>query len=170
MTAMNVVLDAARCAVRTSGLLMHRRLHLRSTRIGDSFRLPDGRRFQVFRESSCDAEAPGPPVTLAVWFRLWAVPPGARVRRLLFERGSIVNTLLFAGFEGYLVKLWMVAPETSDFAGLYSWAGAESADRYGRYITAVLRPLSTRGSVGFQVLPDVDLESYLAGAAGERRR
>jgi hypothetical protein len=101
-------------------------------------------------------------VTLAVWFRLRAVPPGAWFRRWLFERESILNTLLYAGVEGYRVKLWMVDPRSSDYAGLYQWAGAASAARYARYITSVLRPLSVPGSVGFQVVPDVSLAAYLA--------
>jgi hypothetical protein len=73
-----------------------------------------------------------------------------------------VNTLLFAGFEGYLLKLWMVDPATSDYAGLYSWSSANLAENYGRYITALLAPLSVPGSVGFQVLAESSLEEYLA--------
>ena len=156
-----VIRDAARCAVRTVGLLTSRRLHVRELPRLSEARLPDGRTFHVFRQSSCDRPTAGQPVTLAVWFRLWAVPPGASVRRFLFERGCIVNTLLFAGFDGYLVKLWMVAPATSDYAGLYSWASSEEADRYARYITTILRPLSTNDSVGYEVLPDVTLDEYL---------
>jgi hypothetical protein len=83
----------------------------------------------------------------------------------LFERGCIVNTMLFAGFDGYAVKLWMVDPETSDYAGLYSWSSAAEADRYGSYITNVLRPLSRAGSLGYAVLPATELESYLLGGA-----
>ena len=75
-------------------------------------------------------------MTLAVWFHLRWIPPGASVRRWFFERLCILNTLLFGGFPGYLVKLWMVAPPTSDYAGLYSWASAGEAEHYVRYITA----------------------------------
>jgi hypothetical protein len=107
--------------------------------------LPDGHDYVVFRESSCVRNGYVRPVTLAVWFQLRAVPRGATVRRWLFERACIINTLLFAGFDGYLVKLWMIDPSSSEYAGLYSWATAESARRYGRYITAVLRPWSVAG-------------------------
>ena len=54
---------------------------------------------------------------LAVWFRLRAIPPGARVRRWLFERLCILNTVLFAGIDGYLVKLWMVNPDDVGLRG-----------------------------------------------------
>jgi len=77
-----------------------------------------------------------------------------------------VNTVLFAGFDGYLVKLWMVNPTTADYAGLYSWSSIEDAERYGRYITAILRPFSRRGSVAYQVLPEWTLEDYL-GRSGD---
>ena len=151
---------AAGCAVRVVKLLVERRLHFRRDRLGAEVSIPDGRRFIVFRDTSRDGPEPLRPVTLAVWFRLRGVPPGARIRRWLFERESILNTILFAGFDGYLVKLWMVDPRTSDYAGLYTWASAEEAKRYAEYITGVLRPLSTSGSVGYEVVADHMLDDY----------
>ena len=156
-----VASQAAHCAVRCGRLLIGRRLHLRDSRVGSRVPLPDGRVYAVFRESTCDQPTSGTPVMLAVWFHLRGVPPGARVRRWLFERLCIVNTLLFAGFDGYLVKLWMVNPATSDYAGLYSWASPSEAETYGRYITAILHPLSQQDSVGFRVFPEWTLEEYL---------
>ena len=163
-TRIGVVRQAARCAARTVRLLASNQLHLEASRAGAKVRLPDGRPLEVFRESTRDGPAGERPVTLAVWFHLWAIPAGARVRRYLFERLCLLNTVLFAGFDGYLVKLWMVDPRTSDYAGLYAWRTAEEADTYGRYITTVLRPLSRRGSVGFEVLADKGLEEYLSEA------
>ncbi len=159
-----VWLRATRCAGRVVTLLFQHRLHLRRDRVGAWVALPDGRRFEVFRESSCTTDAASP-VLLAVWFRLRAIPPGARCRRWLFERACIVNTLLFAGCEGFLVKLWMVDPATSDYAGLYSWRTAPEAARYGRYITAILRPWCVRGSLGFEVFENLTLDGYLDASA-----
>ena len=102
-------------------------------------------------------------VTLAVWFHLRFVPAGGRIRRFVFERESILNTLLYAGFDGYRVKLWMVDPVTSDYAGLYAWQGVDETERYAAYITTVLRPLSTPGSVGYEILSQ-ELDRYLADA------
>lgn len=130
--------------------------------------LPDGRCYVVFRETSCDQDDAAAPVTLAVWFRLRSIPPGARIRRRLFERLCILNTLVFAGFDGYLVKLWMVNPTTSDYAGLYSWSSAEAAGRYGRYITSILRPLSVAASIGYEVLPELTLSEYLSSEYSSR--
>lgn len=125
--------------------------------------MPDGRSFIVFRESTRDNDAALGQVTLAVWFHLRGIPAGSRVRRFLFERLCLANTLLFAGFDGYEVKLWMVDPERADYAGLYAWRSAEEADVYARYITDVLRPLSRPASVGYRVLADTALEEYLDG-------
>lgn len=111
----------------------------------------------MFRESICDGDSGSENVTLAVWFHLWAIPAGSRVRRFLFERLCVVNTFLFAGFAGYRVKLWMVNPDTADYAGLYSWRSALEAEIYARYIVGVLTPLSTAGSVGYEIFPDVAL-------------
>jgi hypothetical protein len=133
--------------------------------VGASVTLPDGRQFEVFRESKRDG-VPGPEqVTLVVWFRLRAIPAGARVRRYLFERLCLVNTLLFAGFDGYRMKLWMVNADTSDYAGLYSWRSADEAETYARYIVGVLSAFSQRGSLGYQVLPGPALEACFGDAA-----
>jgi hypothetical protein len=147
-----VVRQMSRCAWSVIGLLARRRLHRDPGTVGSTAALPDGRTFTIFRDTSCDEPATGEPVTLAVWFRLKGVPAGAPIRRWIFERESILNTLLYAGFAGYRRKLWMVDPVTSEYAGLYDWIGAEAAGRYARYITAVLRPLSVPGSVGYQIV------------------
>lgn len=115
----------------------------------------------MFRESSCESTAHDP-VVLAVWFHLKWLPARARVRQWLFERLSMINTLLFAGFAGFRVKLWMVDHQTSDYAGLYLWNGRSEAEIYGRYITALLRPLSRPGSVGFDILDGQTLDVYFA--------
>jgi hypothetical protein len=150
-----------RCAGVTFVLLGRRRLRLRTSRVGTTVHVPDGREFAVFRESWCDPEAEGPPVVLLVWFRLRGVPAGATIRRWLFERESILNTILYAGMPGFRIKLWMVDRRTSDYGGLYEWGGGERAERYGRYITAVLRPLSVPGSVGFRLLGPGRLDDLL---------
>jgi hypothetical protein len=160
-----MIRQIVRCAVRVLRLLLAGRLHVDRAPIAREARLPDGRRFETFRQTSRDPDPGEAPrqkeVLLVVWFHLRGIPPGARVRRWLFERESILNTLLYAGFDGYRTKLWMVDPDTSDYAGLYAWAGAAEAERYGRYITSVLRPLSRPGSVGFELHADDNLAGFL---------
>jgi len=155
--------QALLCAWRTFGLLARHRLNLRRERIGSNIAIPDGRSFVVFRESSCDGDSGSMPVTFAVWFHLRGIPGGSRMRRFLFERACLVNTVLFAGFAGYSVKLWLVDPVTADCAGLYSWCSAGEAERYARYIIRILSPLSRPGTVGYGILPATSFQDYLAG-------
>lgn len=151
----------ARCAGVVVALLCRRQLHLRSSRVGSTIRVPDGREFIVFRESWRDEEVKATTVILLVWFRLRGIPAGARIRRWLFERESILNTALYAGMPGFRVKLWMVDERTSGYAGLYEWDGETRARWYGRYISAVLRPLSVPSSVGFDVVGHGSLAHHL---------
>jgi hypothetical protein len=153
------------CGVRTLRLLARGMLHIDHRSDGRSARLPDGRHYVIFRRTTSTAPVARPeePVVLAVWFRLRFVPTGSRVRRAIFERESILNTVLFAGFEGYSTKLWMVDPDSNEFAGRYEWFGRASAERYARYITSVLTPLSRRGSVGYEILPTAFDGAHVAG-------
>jgi hypothetical protein len=163
-----VLWPGLRCAARVLQLLAGGRLRIRHGNRGHRAEMPDGRSFTVFRETTCDGGDLDGTVTLAVWFHLRGVPAGARWRRFLFERESILNTVLYAGFEGYRVKFWMVDPVTCDYAGLYAWHGHDQAEAYARYITSVLRPLSVPGSVGFEIV-EVRLDHYLAStSAGVR--
>jgi hypothetical protein len=165
----SVAREMVRCAGVVVRLIATGRLHLDHAGRGRHMRLPDGRHFVVFRDTTRDPTSNGPRVVLAVWFHLRGVPAGARVRRYLFERESILNTVLYAGFDGYERKLWMVDPETCDYAGLYRWAGEDAARRYARYITAVLRPLSIPGSVGFTIVPDAVLDDFAEDATAPGR-
>ena len=164
----HVLIPGFRCAVRVIGLLTKHQLRIRLGNRGARARLPDGRELTVFRETTCDGGSLDGTVTLAVWFRLRAIPAGARLRRHLFERESILNSIIYAGFEGYRVKLWMVDPATSDYAGLYAWQGREAAASYARYIATVLRPLSDPGSVGYAIV-DASLDEYLDESGGTVR-
>ena len=145
------------CAENTVQLLVQRRLHVVRDAAGRSLRLPDGRHFVVFRETTAETDATGAPVVLAIWFRLKFVPPRARVRGWIFERESILNTLMFAGFPGYARKLWMVNRDTAEYAGLYEWRGEAAARRYAGYVVRILKPLSVPRSVGYAVLEEAGL-------------
>lgn len=157
----DVARQALHCVGRVAGLLARRELHLHHDRIGDTVALADGRRFVIYRESSSSEPCAGEPVTMAMWFRLRGVPPGARVRAFLFERESILNTALYAGFEGYRTKLWTVDHATNDYAGFYNWTGRREAERYARYAMRMLRPISVIGSLGCQLDDDGIVPAWL---------
>jgi hypothetical protein len=151
-----VFVAAVRCVGRVAQLLARRELHLHRGRVGATVEVDDGRRFVVYRESSSSAPDDHELLALAMWFRLRWVPPGARARAFLFERESILNTVLYAGFDGYRTKLWTVNHETNDYAGFYTWHGREQAERYTRYAMKMLRQLAVPGSLGCHVDDDPD--------------
>jgi hypothetical protein len=142
---------ALRCVVQVVLLLARRQLHLDRSHVGSTVAVDDGREFVVYRESSSSAPSEGELLALAMWFRLRWVPPGARVRAFLFERESILNTVLYAGFAGYRTKLWTVNHQTNDYAGFYTWKGREQAERYTRYAMRMLGPISVPGSLGCHI-------------------
>jgi hypothetical protein len=163
--AEGVVGPALHCVVRVGRLLGHRQLHLHRDRIGEQVELPDGRPFTIYRESSSSEPHDGEPISLAMWFHLRGVPIGARVRGYLFERESILNTALYAGFEGYRTKLWTVNRATNDYAGFYVWRGRDEAERYVRYAMAMLRPISVPGSLGSLI---DEVQAFPVGSRGTR--
>jgi hypothetical protein len=161
---------AAGCVLRVIGLLARRQLHLHRDLVGATVVVRDGRQFRIYRESSSSEPGHGDVMALAMWFHLRWMPPGARLRAFLFERESMLNTVLYAGFEGYRAKLWTVDRETNDYAGFYLWRDGDAAERYARYAMRMLRPLSVPGSVGCRIdLPD-EPPSWAVQAPAPARR
>jgi hypothetical protein len=159
---------ALRCLQRVAVLLARRRLHLHRQRIGETVALEDGRSFVIYRDSSSSDTGSGELLAVTMWFRLRWVPPGARLRAFLFERESILNTLLYAGFEGYRTKLWTVDHETNDYAGFYTWQGREAAETYMAYAMTMLRPLSEPGTLG-GAIHDAPLPAWAEASEALRR-
>jgi hypothetical protein len=146
------VRSAFHCLGRVARLLARRQLHLHRSLVGRRVEMADGRCFTIYRESSSSEPCDGAPVSLAMWFHLRGVPTGARFRAYLFERESILNTALYAGFEGYRTKLWTVDRSTNDYAGFYTWRGREQAERYAAYAMRMLAPISVPGSLGHDIV------------------
>ena len=161
--------SAAHCLARVGQLLARRQLHLQRDRLGTVVEVDDGRCFTIFRESSSSEPCTGEPMRLAIWFHLRWMPRGARVRAFLFERESILNTLLYAGFEGYRTKLWTVDRDSYDYAGFYTWRGRADAERYARYAVRMLRPISVPGSVVCRIESADDPPTWAARAGTDRR-
>ena len=63
----------------------------------------------------------------------------------------------------------MVDPVTKDYLGIYNWDGAANARTYVEALTRVLRPLSTPGSVWFELHPDHQPEPFLQTRRADRR-
>jgi hypothetical protein len=132
----------------TVAMLGRRRLHLVAGRMGQRISFADGTSARVFRETRTDLH-PGDPCVLVVRFRL------RRVRgrgHALFERVSLLNTILFAGFPGLVSKLWLAADEQGRYRGYYEWDGPERAERYARCLWNVLALVSEPGSIDYRIV------------------
>jgi len=140
----------AGCAAGTVLLLRHRRMHLPRQRVGMELRFADGTTARVFRETMVDRTATRDPCVLVVTFRLRAVRGRGHA---LFQRESLLNTPLFAGFPGFVSKLWLANDECGRYRGLYEWDGPRLAENYARTLWRVLALVSEPGSIHYAVLP-----------------
>jgi hypothetical protein len=96
----------------TAVLLARRRLHLPHTWVGRRVSFSNGTSARVYRETVADRPSVDDPAVLIVEFRL----RGVRGRgHAVFRAESLLNTPLFAGFPGFVSKLWL----THDDEGCY---------------------------------------------------
>ncbi len=152
----------ARCVAATLTLLSHGRLRQPLRHRGRILGFADGTAARVFRETRVAGAAPLEPCVLLVTFRLRAVRGRGH---LLFERVSLLNTLLFAGFPGFVSKLWIGHDDAGCYRGLYEWDGADRAEEYVAALSRVLGRVSVPGSVTHRVLPGVRRDEVLADPA-----
>jgi hypothetical protein len=113
-------------------------------------RFADGTSARVFRETVVERGATADPCVLVVEFRLRAVRGRGHA---IFRRESLLNTPLFAGFPGFVSKLWLADDERGRYRGLYEWDGPRRAENYARTLWRVLALVSVRGSIHYVVLP-----------------
>lgn len=151
----------ARCAARTAYLLSRRRLHQPTGNKGRRMTFADGTTGTVYRETVADGAAPADPVVLVVAFRLRGVHGRGHA---LFRAESLLNTPLFAGFPGFVSKLWLTADEDERYRGFYQWDGAEAADDYVSALWWPLALVSDRTSIRYCVLPGARRDEVLAGS------
>jgi hypothetical protein len=137
--------------------------------LGQPLTMSDGRTYVPFRHTrrgpSVDPGASDRSAVLQPRFHLALLPARRRWLHALFRVVCIVTTPFFVGLPGFRSKLWMVDPATGDFAGLYEWDDAAGALAYAEGLAAVLRVLSTRGTVTYEVVPDMTVPAYLAAHA-----
>jgi hypothetical protein len=140
----------ARCFASTARLLWRRRVHLPRGRVGVRLGFADGTSARVYRETVVDRGPTLDPCVLIVEFRLRVVRgPGHAAFRL----ESLLNTPLFAGFPGFVSKLWLAHDERGRYRGVYEWDGPQLAGNYARALWRVLALVSVPGSIHYVVLP-----------------
>ncbi len=148
----------AGCAVRTTRLLRERRLHRPTRWAGRRLRFADGSSARVYRETVVDYGEPRDPCVLVVEFRLRAVRGPWHA---VFRWESLANTPMFAGFPGFVSKLWLANDERGRYRGVYQWDGPWQADGYARVLWRVLALVSVPGSVHYIVLPGLGRDDFI---------
>lgn len=159
-SAASVVRLAALSTARFPRLAGTRTLRLRRDRLGQSYGIDRGGTYRIFRETVSDDGTSGRRVVLVVGFRLRVLRSNPLLH-WVFQRLCILTTPFWSGFRGFRVKLWMVDPQGKNYLGIYDWAGAENARSYVDALVRVLRPLSTPGSVWYDLYPDQELDPFL---------
>ena len=155
LTALRAV---ARCSARTARLLRQHRLRLPARWVGTRLHFADGTSARVYRDTVADRGATLDPCVLVVEFRLRAV---RGLGHAAFRWESLLNTPLFAGFPGFVSKLWLAHDEQGRYRGLYQWDGARRADHYARALWRVLALVSAPGSIHYVVLPGLRRDAVL---------
>jgi hypothetical protein len=147
-----------RCLMATAWLLWRHRIHLPSDRVGMRLRFADRSSTYVFRETVAERDVTADPCVLVVEFRLRAVHGRGHA---VFRQESLLNTPLFAGFPGFVSKLWVADAERGRYRGLYEWDGAARAENYARVLWRVLALASVPGSIHYVVLPGLRRDALL---------
>jgi len=150
----------AGCLAGTARLLWQRRMHLPKERVGMRLRFADGTSAWVYRETTVDRGPTLDPCVLVMEFRLRAVRGRGHAA---FRMESMLNTPLFAGFPGFVSKLWLAHDERGRYRGVYEWDGPRLAEDYARALWWVLALVSVRGSVHYAVLPGLRRDVLLEG-------
>jgi len=160
----------AHCALRTVTLLVGRRLHQPDEHVGRRCSFADGTAALVYRETVVDRPPTQSPAVLVVSFRLRRVH--SSWAHALFRLESVLNTVLFAGFPGFVSKLWLAHDEHGVYRGLYEWDEPVLAEDYVRALWWVLALVSVPSSIHYAVLPgmrrdDLLQDPHLADATAE---
>ncbi|MHB8842534.1 MAG: hypothetical protein ACYC56_12250 [Candidatus Aquicultor sp.] len=157
---LSIVKSAALSVLRFGGLVISRSLHLRRGRVGELYEIDQGGTYKIFRETVGNDGTSDSSNVLVVGFRMRLLRRDPLLH-WIFQRACIMTTPFWSGFRGFRVKLWMVDPTSKDYLGIYDWAGRQNAQSYVDALVRVLRPLSTPGSVWYELYPDQELDAYL---------
>jgi hypothetical protein len=148
----------ARCAASTARLLRQHRLRLPARWVGTRLRFADGTSARVYRETVADRGATLDPCVLVVEFRLRAV---RGLGHAAFRWESLFNTPLFAGFPGFVSKLWLAHDDLGRYRGFYEWDDPLLAEQYARALWRILALVSVPGSIHYVVLPGLHRDEVL---------
>jgi hypothetical protein len=151
--------DLARCVVATARLLAQGAIRQPTDHVARVLGFGDGTNGRVYRETVVPTHEPVDPAVLVVAFELRGVHGWGHA---LFRAESLLNTVLFVGFPGFVSKLWLAHDEHEVYRGFYQWDDARLADSYARALWWVLALVSVPGSIRYVVLPGHRRDDLLA--------
>jgi hypothetical protein len=166
--AFDAVGVTARCAAACVRLVARGQLHQPRTKVGIVVAFADGSSARIYRETVVHDAPLDDPCVLAVRFRLRVVRREALHR--LFRSESELNTVLFAGYPGFVSKLWLMHDEHGRYRGIYQWDGADRARAYVRSLWWSLAAVSVLDSIEHVVIDGAQRDAWLDAAgtpAGE---
>lgn len=144
-------------------LLITGKLHQPRRHVGGSISFANGSSAVVFRETVADQPRSNAPALLVVEFRLRVVRGWAH---RLFQRESLLTTPLFAGFPGFVSKLWLTQDENDVYRGIYEWDGAARAESYAQALWWILALVAVPGSIAYHVVRGETRSEFLAESEG----
>jgi hypothetical protein len=117
----------------------------------------------VYRETVVDRHPTEAPAVLVVTFRLRYVrgEPG----HTIFRYESELNTILFAGFPGFVSKLWFRHDEQGRYRGLYEWDDPALARSYVQALWWALAVVSALDSIYYAIIPGLRRDELLRDPA-----
>lgn len=149
-----------RCILHTTRLLFEGRIRQPARHVGRAICFADGTRSRVYRETIIDRQRVEDPTVLIVGFRLRHVHRAWL--HAVFRGESELNTILFAGFDGFVSKLWLRHDQHDLYRGVYQWDGKDSAVAYVRALWWALVIVSDRDSIHYSLLPGQLRDDVLA--------
>ena len=153
-----MLVAVVRCAAVCMRLLAAGRLAQPERHVGEQVRFPDGTGATIYRETVVRCRTPAAPTTLVVEFRLRWVHG---LVHTLFRLESILNTPMFAGFDGFVSKLWLAHDRREVYRGIYDWDGPELAHDYATALGRLLTLVCVPGSVHYAVLRGIRRDEYV---------
>ena len=157
------VLAIGGSVVRFWLLLVTGRLHQPRRHVGGWITFANGSSAVVFRETVADAASKRCTRGVGGRIPLRAVHGWAH---RLFECESVLNTPLFAGFPGFVSKLWLTHDENEVYRGIYEWDGAARAASYAEALRWILVLVSVPGSIAYHIVPGETRSEFLAESEG----
>src|SRR5262249_52897907 len=126
--------------------------------VGMRLSFADGTSARVYRETGVDRGPSVNPCVLVVEFQLRFVRGWGHT---LFRWESLLNTPLFAGFPGFVSKLWLAHDQHDVYRCVYEWDTPDGAKYYARCLWRVLALGSVPGSIHYMVLPGLRRDDVL---------